>query len=485
MVTAASLCAENLSDYRFHSLPETSYYGGVHSIAKDSVGRIWFSGSDAVYMYDGISFNRCNERITTYAPELYWTFQQVVRAADRCIYVGTNRGLMKYDYYGMCFKPVLDGKISFVTVDQKGVIWMIRNDSIESLSVGLTDTPRAYPFPEEIQVNPLSLSLACTAGKIFVSFGGDVYTLDEKTGGYEIFAEVEVPDCVVRDVEVYDGVTYVLTFRNGIYGFIGKGTVVAHYKLPREYEKSTIAKELYLAADGMLWTATQSGLFLVDLSKGRTQMLRTNIHYPHSLPNNSVWTIYPDPDGGVWVGTYGGKLAYIPVSDNGGNWFKATPGGLSHSIVSCFEEDSKGNIWIGTEGGGINYWDRINNRFIYYTQENNSGVRSNMIKKLHYDEDGNLMISSFNGGMQIFDRKTNIFVDFAAGTEYPPFMSVYDFVKDGESGYWISDPDSPLRYLDLKSKKVYVRLPLSDGIPLRARIENMYRDEEGCLCLVI
>ena len=107
-----------------------------------------------------------------------------------------------------------------------------------------------------------------------------------------------------------------------------------------------------------------------------------------------------------------------------------------------------------------------------------------MIKKLHYDDDGNLMMSSFNGGMQIFDRKTNIFVDFAAGTEYPPFMSVYDFVKDGESGYWISDPDSPLRYLDLKSKKVYVRRPLSDGIPLRARIENMYRDEEGCLCLV-
>ena len=51
--------ALNVSDYRFHSLPETSYYGGVHSIAKDSLGRIWFSGSDAVYMYDGISFNRC------------------------------------------------------------------------------------------------------------------------------------------------------------------------------------------------------------------------------------------------------------------------------------------------------------------------------------------------------------------------------------------------------------------------------------------
>ena len=213
-------------------------------------------------------------------------------------------------------------------------------------------------------------------------------------------------------------------------------------------------------------------------------MLRTNIYYPYSLPNNSVWTVYPDPDGGVWVGTYGGKLAYVPVSDNGGNWFKATPGGLSHSIVSCFEEDRNGNLWIGTEGGGVNYWDRINNRFIYYTQENNSGVRSNMIKKLCYDDHGNLMMSSFNGGMQVFDKDANRFVDFAAGTEYPAYMSVYDFVKDGTQGYWMSDPDSPLRYLNLKRRKVEVKVPIQGDLPLKIRIENMYRDASGALCLV-
>ena len=70
MMASASLRAGNLSDYRFHSLPETSYYGGVHSIAKDSIGRIWFSGSDAVYLYDGIAFNRCNEKLISDAPDV-------------------------------------------------------------------------------------------------------------------------------------------------------------------------------------------------------------------------------------------------------------------------------------------------------------------------------------------------------------------------------------------------------------------------------
>ena len=65
-----------------------------------------------------------------------------------------------------------------------------------------------------------------------------------------------------------------------------------------------------------------------------------------------MWSIFPDPDGGVWVGTYGGKLAYMTFADNGVDYFKATPGGLNHPIVSCFEEDTEGNLWIGTEGGG-------------------------------------------------------------------------------------------------------------------------------------
>ena len=480
-----SMSAVNISDFRFHSLPETSYYGGVHSVTKDSIGRIWFSGSDAVYMYDGISFNRFNEHVTAVDPDSYWTFLQVVTAADKLVYVGTNNGLMKLDYATKNFTRVLDGKISYLAVDHEGVIWMIHNDSIESLSPLEGNKNVKYPLPEGMDVNPLSLYMSCARDNVYVSVGSVIYTLNPETGNYSKFCDVGIKDCMMRDVEIFNSTVYVLTARNGIFGFSPEGgKPCVNYKLPKEYESSTIAKELYLAQDGMLWAATQSGLFLVDLSTKKTGMLRTNIHYPYSLPNNSVWTVYPDPDGGVWIGTYGGKLAYMPVSDSGGDWFKATPGGLSHSIVSCFEEDPKGNLWIGTEGGGVNYWDRINNRFICYTQENNSGLRSNMIKKLHYDTQGRLLVSSFNGGMQVYDPETNIFEDLAAGTEYPPFMSIYDFVKNGAYGYWISDPDSPLRYLNTKRKTVEVNLLYNNGKLVKPRIENMYRSIDGSLCLV-
>ena len=40
--------AVDLPDYSFHTIPNTTYYGGIHGITKDRIGRIWFSGQEAV-----------------------------------------------------------------------------------------------------------------------------------------------------------------------------------------------------------------------------------------------------------------------------------------------------------------------------------------------------------------------------------------------------------------------------------------------------
>ena len=55
LVSVASYAVDT-KNYRFHQMPETSYYGGINSIVKDSVGRIWFSGTDALFMYNGHTF---------------------------------------------------------------------------------------------------------------------------------------------------------------------------------------------------------------------------------------------------------------------------------------------------------------------------------------------------------------------------------------------------------------------------------------------
>ena len=127
------LCAAlNIYDYRFHTMPETSYYGGIHSIAKDSIGRIWFSGYDALFMYNGSAFVRMDDLVTGLSPSSYWNYGQVVTDRRGGLYVGTNHGLLRFDYGSRSFESVLDGNIGSVMVNGDGTVWLIRNNDIES-----------------------------------------------------------------------------------------------------------------------------------------------------------------------------------------------------------------------------------------------------------------------------------------------------------------------------------------------------------------
>ena len=176
----------------------------------------------------------------------------------------------------------------------------------------------------------------------------------------------------------------------------------------------------------------------------------------------------------------------MTFADNGVDYFKATPGGLNHPIVSCFEEDSEGNLWIGTEGGGINRWDRRDGRFVYYTQESRCGLTSNMIKKLWHDGNDRLLVSAFNGGMRVFDERQGRFSDLymnhpASGQP----LSVYDFAKEGDRGIWLTDPDAELMYKDASTGRVEtVRLTDAQGNAVRIHIETLFHDERGDLWLV-
>lgn len=478
-----SSLALNISDYRFHTMPETSYYGGIHSITKDSIGRIWFSGYDALFMYNGNSFIQMNDLVISHLPSSYWTYGQVVTDHLKRLYVATNHGLLRFNYQTQNFEHILDGNIGTITSNEDGTVWLIRNNKIESFHPDHLSTITEYPLSSNIIIS----ALICTKRHIYIASNGKIFKLNKKTKQYSLFIDLGSDSYVIRDVIEYNKSIYILTHMDGLYECDNDGNIVKHYNLSLEYGKSASTKSLYLDSSNIIWVATQSGLFLLDPLTKETHLLKSNLHYAYSLPNNSVWTIYPDPDGGIWIGTYGGKLAYMTFFDNDVNYFKPTLGGLNHPIVSCFEEDKEGNLWIGTEGGGLNYWNRKTDHFSYYTQDNNSGITSNMIKSLHYDKNNNILqLSTFNGGMGQFIYGQRRFTDLQM---YHPFtsqqLSVYDFAMEGNSGIWMTNPDSELIYKDKKKGTTeIVSLFDSKGNVVKMHIETLFRDKGNNLWLM-
>lgn len=492
-----ALHALNIPDYRFHTMPETSYYGGIHSIAKDSVGRMWFSGYDALFMYNGTSFVRMTDLVTNLLPNSYWSYGQVITDNRKGLYVGTNQGLLRFNYRKLEFEFVLEGNIGSVTANNDGTVWLIRNNGIESFSPERLPAVTRYPMPPEMSAPGRTLTLVCTKEYVYAASGGDLYRLNRETGQYVLFASVGGGSCVIRDVVECNGSVYVLTLMDGLYECDGNGRIGRYFRLPLEYEKSAGAKELHLDSQGIIWVATQSGLLLLEPLTASTQLLRSDLHYPYSLPNNSVWSIFPDPDGGIWVGTYGGKLAYMTFADNGVDYFKATPGGLNHPIVSCFEEDTEGNLWIGTEGGGgINRWDRRNGSYVNFRDRNGEGLEGKTVFGILEDTPSKDVWFSTNDGLYYYDhtdgviRKSQIDIPNRCGAYYVRACyktSKGEMLFGGTDGFILFTPGK-IKYNDQKPKVYFTDLlinsrpavPGAKNSPLEKAISTLsYRGGEG------
>ena len=111
--------------------------------------------------------------------------------------------------------------------------------------------------------------------------------------------------------------------------------------------------EIADGAGGMLWIATESGLFRFDPRSGKT--LERFFHDrtdSTGLTNNFVWSILVDTAGGretVWAGTSQGLNRYIPSNGTWTHWFRQE--GLPSDWIYGILRDGDGRLWLTTNRG--------------------------------------------------------------------------------------------------------------------------------------
>jgi hypothetical protein len=92
--------------------------------------------------------------------------------------------------------------------------------------------------------------------------------------------------------------------------------------------------------DGFLWIGTETGLYRFD-------GVRFDSTLGDRLPNASIWSLYADLNGDLWIGylfggmsrVHQGELTYFPPG--------STPAGSVHQFL----QTSDGTLWVATTGG--------------------------------------------------------------------------------------------------------------------------------------
>ena len=467
--------AVQVGDYRFHKMPETSYYGGINSITKDVYGRIWFTGTDALYMYDGVSYR--SVALPNPMPLRQMDFRTVRSMPDGSLFVSTNVGLYSYDFKKQEFLLEYSGSVGALETEYEDQVWMMVNDTLSRFKgEGILEQ---YVFPDEISSLSGTYSCHTTSSAIYVSADTDLYVCNHRDGSFRYFGSFPQKGASgnIADVMDIDSLVYVLTERGDLFECRQDGTVLhRHHEIPAD-SKAPIAKQLYADSNGVIWVATQAGLLLYDRKSSEVAHLRSDLRNPFSLPNDSVWSIFPDPVSGVWIGTYGGKLAFQTFDDD--EYAVVTPpaADLANPIVSAFAEDDNHRVWIGTEGGGISCYDLSSGRFIDFDPVVRAKLSKVMVKNLKF-VDGKLYIAAFNAGVMCYDLSAGRLVSLGINdpaTGKP--MTVYDFEFDADRGLWLSDPDTDLRYWDRATSRVEKVMGFdARSNPVRLRVQTMFRD---------
>ena len=147
---------------------------------------------------------------------------------------------------------------------------------------------------------------------------------------------------------------------------------------------------------GFMWFGTADGLNRYD---GHTfKVYKNDPDDPGSISSDSIWALYVDRSGTLWVGTEGGGLNrfdrdadrfihYLPDPDD--------PYSLSDDGVTVIYEDRSGVLWIGTATGGLNRFDRKTERFTHYRHDPDDpySISSDGIISILEDREGVLLYS--------------------------------------------------------------------------------------------
>jgi signal transduction histidine kinase/CheY-like chemotaxis protein len=170
------------------------------------------------------------------------------------------------------------------------------------------------------------------------------------------------------------------------------------------------------------------------------------------LGSNSVYALYKDKRGNLWIGTWEGGLNLFDYKTESFRRFLSTgkPGSISSNNVYTILEDSRGNLWIGTLGGGLNRYDYTTNTFKHYLPKEGDSLSRNLmtryVNQVYETTDGKLLISTYNS-VDLYNPESDDFTHYiytsSAGKK------IVTIFEDSKKNIWLGT-NNGIFILDLK-----------------------------------
>ncbi|MCK4761703.1 MAG: helix-turn-helix domain-containing protein [Candidatus Aminicenantes bacterium] len=430
------------------------------------------------------------------------TIISINQTPDGCLWVGTSRGLLRFD--GLEFIPVpfaqkkeiYSQDIRDIFVDKEQNIWIGSTSGLTRYN-HKSGQGKTFTSSDGITIDGVRRITGDNKGNLWISFtssfvnrfaDGKFTVFDTSHGleGKKINAIVQHS----RDTLLFG------TSEKGVFAY--KGGSFSRYLI--KGLRNVRINAMQTDRQGNLWIGTNHGLFYV---KGKKAVRYTT---SNGLSDNYVSAILEDSKGNLWIGTLNAGLNRI-IKEDGKILFERL---LKTKKILFLFEDREKSLWVGTYSSGIK---RIRDRKIFSYEpldaypgeilfslhrDRNSDnwigtvsgklfccqkshlmevpvtpeISGSGIAAIAEDKEGNLWLGTIGKG--VFQKKNGSFARYTAADGLAD-NQVTSIFKDSRGDLWFSTYDGvSVRHHD----GVFVSFKTPDGLSGK-RVHNVYEDRAG------
>lgn len=341
----------------------------VKSFTEDVNGKIWIGGYNGLWFLNDESHEF--HQISYKVPNKQLRIQSILSGPKNKLVLGTENGLVVYDYDKNIFLSVPYGKINL------RVLSISRNKSdylLGTLSNGLFKVDNGFRKIQKISFSE-KYSKNNAIRVILKEKGGNIYIGTDGNGIYYLNNDYKEVNHYSHDVDNNSSLS-----SNGVY-------------------------DVLVDKEEILWVATYGGgINFLDKSKSVFKKIRHKLNVSNSLKNNFSRSIEVDSNGRIWFGTKNG----VSIWESKKNIWSHIPRKLG--IVLALQSD-RDFMWVGSYNKGV-FKININTLKVEKLNKNlEFGVRFPKVYSLFKDSKENIWIGGIRRDLVKigFDKKVTTY----------------------------------------------------------------------------